>query len=179
MPILPYHCQWPRIASDAFIAPTAVVAGNVTIESGANIWFGAVIRADSDEIVIGRDTNVQDNCVLHTDAGAPCIIGEACTLGHGAVVHGCRLGARVLIGMHATVLSGAAVGSDSIVAAGAVVPENREIADGMLAMGIPAKAVRPTTPEERQRAAEGVQHYLEYARVYREALGQQSGEAQQ
>ena len=176
MPILPYNGQWPRIAPDAFVAPTAVIAGNVTIESGANIWFGAVVRADSDEIIIGRDTNVQDNCVLHTDAGAPCIIGEGCTLGHGAVVHGCRLGDRVLIGMHATVLSGAAVGSDSIVAAGAVVPEGRQIPDGMLAMGIPAKPLRPTTQEERQRASEGVQHYLDYARAYRDALREQDGE---
>lgn len=170
MPILPYKGAWPRIAADAFIAPTAVVAGDVTVESGASVWFGAVIRGDSAPVRIGPRSNVQDNCVIHVDEGAPCTLGAACTLGHGAVVHGATLGDGVLIGMHATVLNRAAVGDGCIVAAGALVAEGKQIEPGQLVMGMPGKAVRPVRPDERERAANGVGHYLAYAEEYRAAL---------
>ena len=170
MPILPYTGKWPRIAPDAFIAPTAVVVGDVIVESGASIWFGAVVRGDEAPVVVGRGSNVQDNCVIHIDTGAPCLIGEDCTLGHGAIVHGARLGDRVLVGMRATVLTGATVESDSIIAAGALVPEGRHIPAGMLVMGVPGKPLRPTTEQERQRIREGAEHYQRYAREYAEAL---------
>lgn len=170
MPILPYNGKWPRIAPDAFVAPTAVLAGDVTVESGASVWFGAVVRGDEAPVVIGRGSNVQDNCVIHIDTGSPCIIGADCTLGHGAIVHGARLGDRVLVGMRATVLSGATVESDSIVAAGALVPEGRNIPAGMLVMGVPGRPVRPTTELERERIREGAVHYQRYAREYAEGL---------
>ncbi len=170
MPILPYNGKWPRIAPDAFVAPTAVVVGDVIVESGASIWFGAVVRGDEAPVVVGRGSNVQDNCVIHIDAGAPCLIGEDCTLGHGAIVHGARLGDRVLVGMRATVLTGATVESDSIIAAGALVPEGRHIPAGMLVMGVPGKPLRPTTEQERQRIREGAEHYQRYAHEYAEAL---------
>lgn len=177
MSVLPYKGTWPRIAADAFVAPTAVVVGDVTIESGASVWFGAVIRGDDAPVVIGRGSNVQDNCTIHIDTGQPCIIGEDCTLGHGAIVHGARLGDRVLVGMHATVLSHATVGSDSIIAAGAVVPEGLHIGEGMLAMGVPARAIRQTTEQERDRARGGARNYRAYAQAYREALRQAQNEA--
>src|SRR5215831_15643066 len=107
MPILPYRGTWPQIDVSAFVAPTAVVAGAVTIGPGASIWFGAVIRGDVAPIIIGPRTNVQDNCVLHADEAQPCIIGADCSLGHLAVVHGAQLGDRVLVGMGSTVLTGA------------------------------------------------------------------------
>jgi carbonic anhydrase/acetyltransferase-like protein (isoleucine patch superfamily) len=170
MPILPHKGHWPTIAADAFIAPTATVVGNVTIESGASIWFGAVIRGDEVPIRIGRGSNVQDNCTIHIDEGAPCTIGEDCTIGHGAIVHGATLGDRVLIGMHATVLSHAIIGSDCVIAAGAVVPEGRAIPEGMLALGIPARPMRPTSQAERARAVNGAAHYRAYAHDYLAAI---------
>ena len=172
MPVLPYKGRWPTVAANAFVSPTATLVGDVVVEEGASIWFGAVIRADEERIVIGRDTNVQDNCTIHIDDGVPCIIGAACTLGHGAIVHGTTLGDRVLVGMHATVLSRAHVGADAIVAAGTLVPEGKEIGAGMLAVGVPARILRPVNPNERERAAAGVEHYRAYAKEYRRALAQ-------
>ncbi len=110
MPILPYEGIWPTIAEDVFIAPGAMVIGNVTVHEGASIWYNAVVRGDSAQIVIGRRTNVQDNCTLHVDSDAPLTIGEECTLGHGAIVHGATVGNHVLVGMNASVLSHAQVG---------------------------------------------------------------------
>src|SRR5207237_6215123 len=109
MPILPYKGIWPTIAEDVFIAPGAMVIGNVTIHEGASIWYNAVVRGDSAPIVIGRRTNVQDNCTLHVDADAPLTIGEECTLGHGASVHGARVGRHVPGGINSDVLSRATV----------------------------------------------------------------------
>jgi carbonic anhydrase/acetyltransferase-like protein (isoleucine patch superfamily) len=172
MPILPYHGVWPTIAPGVFIAPTAVVAGNVTVEAEASIWFGAVIRGDSAAVRIGQRSNVQDNCVIHVDEGHPCVIGVDCTLGHGAVVHGATLGDRVLIGIHASVLNGALVAEDCIVAAGALVAEGKEMPAGSLVMGVPGKVVRPVSEEERTRSLHGVQHYVAYAQIYRTALGE-------
>ena len=166
MPILPYNGKWPHIAADAFVAPTAVVAGDVTIAAGASIWFGAVIRAEEAHVVIGPRTNVQDNCVIHIDTDSPCIIGADCSLGHGAVVHGARLGDRVLVGMHATVLNNAVLGDDCIVAAAALVAEGKRIEAGQLIMGVPGKVARPVSEEERARTLRGVQHYLDYAAEY-------------
>ncbi len=172
MPILPYNGVWPVIAPDAFVAPSAVVAGNVTIEAGASVWFGAVVRGDSAAVRIGPRSNVQDNCVIHVDEGHPCVIGADCTLGHGAIVHGAMLGDRVLIGIHASVLNGAVVAEDCIVAAGALVPEGKEMPAGSLVMGVPGKVVRPVREEERARSLDGVQHYLDYAQIYRMVLGE-------
>jgi carbonic anhydrase/acetyltransferase-like protein (isoleucine patch superfamily) len=176
MPILPYRGVWPRIAEDAFIAPSTVIAGDVTVESGANIWFGAVLRGDAAPIVIGPRTNVQDNCVLHGDEGAPCTLGAECTLGHGAVVHGATLEDGVLVGMHATVLNSATLGEGCMVAAGALVPEGKRFEPGQLIVGVPGKAVRPVSDAERERARSGVAHYLAYAREYAAVLRAQSAE---
>lgn len=166
MPILPYRGVWPTVAQDAFIAPTAVVAGDVVIASGASVWFGAVVRGDAAQIRIGERTNIQDNCVLHADDGLPCVIGDDCSLGHGAIVHGATLGDGVLIGMHATVLNGASIGNGCIVAAGALVAEGKQIEAGRLVMGIPGRTIRAVTEEERARTQHGVEHYMTYAREY-------------
>src|ERR1700692_3182955 len=112
MPILPFNGIMPTIADTVFIAPGAMVIGNVTIREGASIWYNSVVRGDTAPIVIGQRTNIQDNCTLHVDEDAPLTIGEDCTVGHGAIVHGATVGDRVLVGMNAVILSHAEVGAD-------------------------------------------------------------------
>ncbi len=170
MLVLPYGGVWPRIADDAFIAPTAVIVGDVTIEPGANIWFGAVLRGDTAPIHIGARSNVQDGCVLHTDTGAPATGGVECTLGHGAIVHGATIGDGTLVGMRATVLNHAVVGAGCLIAAATLVPEGKQFAPGQLIMGVPGKALRAVTEAEQARIHDGVAHYLAYAREYAAAL---------
>ena len=129
----------PRVADDAFLAPTAVLIGDVTVHAGASIWFGAVLRGDNSAIVIGAGSNVQDNCVIHCADELPTIVGENVTVGHMAMLEGCVIGDGALIGMGAIVLQRASVGAASLVAAGAVVGEGVEIPGGVLAAGIPAR----------------------------------------
>jgi carbonic anhydrase/acetyltransferase-like protein (isoleucine patch superfamily) len=169
VPILPFKGIWPRIAEDAYIAPTATVTGDVWIASEVSIWFGAVIRGDIAPVRIGPHTNVQDNCTIHADEGSPCEIGADCSIGHNAIIHGATLGDGVLVGMHATVLTGATLGKGCIVAASALVPEGKHVEADQLIMGIPGKVARPVTEAERARTLRGVQHYLAYAREYRAA----------
>ncbi len=170
MPILPFRGALPKIAPDAFIAPTATIAGDVTIASGVSVWFGAVIRAECAPVYIGARSNVQDNCTIHTDDDAPVVIGTDCSLGHNAVVHGAVLGDRVLIGMHATVLNNAEVGSDTIVGAGSLLVERKRIESGQLVLGVPGKAARALTDAERERILTGARHYQDFAEEYRAAL---------
>ena len=165
----PYGETEPRIHPTAFVAPGAVIAGDVAIGPEASVWFNAVVRGDSDRVEVGSRTNVQDNAVLHTDPGKPCLVGEDCTIGHGAVVHGCRIGDGCLVGMGAIVLSGAVIGEESLLAAGALIPEGKEFAARSLLVGSPAKLVRTLTDEEVERLIRpGVEHYLDYRRGYGE-----------
>jgi carbonic anhydrase/acetyltransferase-like protein (isoleucine patch superfamily) len=170
MLILPYNGVWPKIAPSAFIAPTAVIVGDVEIGELASVWFGAVIRGDTAPIRIGARSNLQDNCVIHTDEGAPAIIGAGCSLGHGAIIHGAAVGDGALIGMGAALLNHAEAGAGCIVAAGALVPEGKVIPAGQLAMGAPAKLVRAVSDAERARVTDGIEHYVAYVREYRAAL---------
>lgn len=169
MPVFPFNGTWPTIAEDVFIAPGAMIIGNVTIYEGASIWYNAVVRGDSAPIVVGRRTNIQDNCTLHVDADAPLTIGDDCTVGHGAVVHGATVGDRVLIGMKAVVLSHSQVGSDTIIGASALVGERKTLPEGVLALGIPARVARPLTPEERAGIVPSATGYQERARLHRES----------
>lgn len=170
MSVLPFNGIWPTIAEDVFIAPGAVVIGEVTIHSGASIWYNAVIRGDVAPIVIGSRTNIQDNCTLHADADAPLTIGEECTIGHNAVVHGATIGDRVLVGMNAVVLSHAQVGSQTIIGACALVSEGKEMPGGMLVVGIPAKVVRELSESERATLLESAEGYYERAKNHRRSL---------
>ena len=151
----------------AYIAPSAVVVGDVTIGPQASVWFGAVIRGDSEAVRIGRQTNVQDGCILHADPGLPCILGERVTLGHGAIVHGAVVDDGAMIGIRATVLNGAQIGSGSIVGAGAVVTEGTVVPPNSLVLGIPAKVARETNEQDRERIAHAAKHYVQLAEVYR------------
>jgi carbonic anhydrase/acetyltransferase-like protein (isoleucine patch superfamily) len=151
------------------VAPGAGIAGDVTIGPEASVWFNTVIRGDSDRVEVGARTNVQDAVVLHTDPGKPCLVGEDCTIGHGAVVHGCRIGRGCLIGMGAVVLSGAVIGDESLVAAGALIPEGKEFGTRSLLVGSPARLLRTLSDAEVERLIRpGVEHYLDYAEGYRD-----------
>ncbi len=155
-----------KIHATAFVAPGAVVIGNVTIEAEASLWFGAVVRADTDEIVIGEQTNVQDGCILHVDRGSPCVLGKRVTLGHGAVVHGATIEDDVLIGIKAIVLNGARIGRGSVIAAGALVAPGTIIPPKSLVMGVPGKVVRPANESDALRIKTATEHYCAYAREY-------------
>lgn len=160
----------PQLHPDVFVAPGAIVLGRVKAGSGCSFWFNAVIRGDNDNIIIGRRTNVQDNCVLHVDSGVPIRIGDDCVVGHGAVLHGCILGNRVLIGIGARVLNKVVIEDDVIVAAGALVPEGVKLESGFLYMGTPARQVRPLRPDEKDRIRIGAQTYVQKAAIYRVQL---------
>jgi carbonic anhydrase/acetyltransferase-like protein (isoleucine patch superfamily) len=159
------------VAPDAWIAPGAVVLGDVTIGAESSVWFGAVIRGDVEAIRIGRQTNVQDGCVLHADEGFPCTLGDRVTLGHGAIVHGATVEDDCLIGMRAVVMNGARIGRGSIVAVGSVVTEGTHIPPGVIAMGQPAKVKREVKDRELGRIHHAAEHYVAAAKAYREAGG--------
>ena len=170
MPLLPFRGVWPTIADDAFIAPGAILIGDVRVGAGASIWYNTVLRADAEPITIGARTNIQDGAVVHVDPGLPCTIGEDCTLGHGAIVHASTLGNRILVAMHATVLSGATIEDDVIIAAGAVVPEGKTIEGGVIVLGVPGRVARPLRERERARIGVNASAYVILAQEHRASL---------
>ncbi len=155
----------------AWIASTASVIGNVTVAEGVGIWFGSVLRGDNERITIGRDTNIQELCVFHTDMGFPLSIGEGCTIGHRAILHGCTIGKNTLIGMGAIVLNGARIGDNCLIAAGALIPERREVPSGSLVIGAPGKPVRQLSAEEIARNRELAAHYVANWKRFASGLG--------
>lgn len=170
--ILPYRGKTPVIADDAFIAPNAVVIGDVEIGPQASVWFGVVLRGDIGPIRIGARTNLQEGVIVHLDADAPTVIGNDVTVGHGAIIHGCVIEDGAQIGMGAVVLSRARIGSGSMIAAGALVTEGAEIPDRAVAMGIPAKARREVSEEEYQRLIERAGHYASRGAEYRALIAE-------
>ncbi|MEM7428205.1 MAG: gamma carbonic anhydrase family protein [Pseudomonadota bacterium] len=155
---------------DCWIAPSADVIGKVKLESGASVWFGAVVRGDNELITIGEGSNVQDCSVLHTDMGFPLEIGRNVTVGHRAMLHGCKIGDNALIGMGATVLNGAVIGPNAVIGAGALVAEGKEIPANALVMGIPGKVVRTLDDEQAAAMAYAGPHYVENQQRYRKGL---------
>ena len=139
MPLFALDGKRPTVAADAWVAPTASIVGDVTIESGASVWYGAVLRADFGPIIVRRGANVQDGSVLHGGEDPVTEVGEGATIGHLCVVHGCVIGAEALVGNGATVLDAAVVGNSSLIAAGATVPPGLVVPDGMIAVGVPAR----------------------------------------
>lgn len=160
----------PDLAPDSWVAPSADLIGAVRLGSGASIWFGAVVRADNGAIGIGDRTNLQDGAVLHSDPGAPLTIGEDCTIGHRAVLHGCTIGDRVLIGMGATVLNHAVIAEDCVVGAGALVTEGKRFPPRSLIVGAPARAVKTLTDEQLAGLRMSAAVYVEKAGRYRTNL---------
>ncbi len=165
--IIAYKGKNPKIHESAFIAENATLIGDVVVEEGANIWFGAVLRGDINHIRIGKNTNIQDNCVLHVTEELSVEVDDEVTVGHGAILHGCKIGKRCLIGMGATVLDGADVGEESIVAANALVLERKKIDRRSLLGGVPAKKLRGVTDEESKLLRKSAAHYREYAEGYK------------
>lgn len=160
----------PRIHPTAFVAPNASVWGDVTVGEGSVVLFGAVLRAEDDRVIVGSETNIQDNAVVHCDAGFPAIIGDRTTVGHSAVVHGAVIGDGCLVGIGALALNGSVMGDGSWLAAGSVLPEGKEIPPWTLAVGVPARPLRELTEEEIERQRSGVQTYLELRDLYRRSV---------
>jgi len=159
--------QTPEVADDAWVAPTATLVGSVTVEAGASIWYGAVLRADNEPIVIGPRSNVQDNCVFHVDVDRPVRLGEGVSVGHGAVVHGATVGDHVLIGMSATVMNGAVIGDESMIAAGALVTEGTQVPPRSLVAGVPGKVRRELSDAEVEKLHENARIYEEHRDLHR------------
>lgn len=157
----------PQIAESAWVAPTATLAGSVTIGEGASVWFGASLRADNEPITIGPRSNVQDNCAFHVDQGCPVSLGEGVSVGHGAIVHGATVGNHVLIGMGAIVMNRSVIGDETLVAAGALITEGMEIPPRSLVAGVPAKVRRELTDDEVAKLHRNAEAYEEHRELYR------------
>lgn len=160
----------PDIADKAWVAPSAQVIGAITIGDDASVWFGAVLRGDNERITVGAGSNIQENCVLHTDMGYPLRIGTGCTIGHTAIIHGCTIGDNSLIGMGAAVLNGAIIGRDCLIGAGALITEGKVIPDGSLVMGAPGKIVRMLDEAGIAGLRASALHYQENARRFSAGL---------
>ena len=172
--LLPHGDASPEGADSAWIAPGAYVIGAVRLGEESSVWYGAVLRGDTEPIRVGSRTNIQDGCVLHADPGYPAVIGEDCVIGHRAILHGCEIENGCLVGMGATILNGARIGEGSIVAAGALVPEGKEYPPRSLIVGIPAKRAKDVSEEQTEDIARGVREYVERAASHRESLQRRS-----
>lgn len=158
----------PVVSPTAFVHPSAEVIGRVTLGAGASVWPGAVLRGDIEKISIGAGSNVQDNAVVHTDRGVPAVVGRNVTVGHGAILHSCRIADGALIGMGAVVLGNAVVGRGALVGAGSVVPPGARIPPGHLALGTPARSVRPLRRREISDISKNALRYLRLAALHKE-----------
>jgi carbonic anhydrase/acetyltransferase-like protein (isoleucine patch superfamily) len=164
MPFLPTHL---RVDPSVFIAPGAVVVGEVSIGADSSVWYHATVRGDMAPVRIGRESNVQDGAVIHVHDRHPAEVGDRVVIGHRAIVHGARVEDEVLVGMGAILLNGARIGPRSMVGAGAVVPEGFEVPEGSLVLGVPARVVRALSEAEVERIINNARQYVEYARLYR------------
>lgn len=160
----------PQVDATAWIAESAEVMGNVRLDQDASVWFGCVLRGDTESMHIGEGSNIQDLSVLHADRGMPLTIGKRVTVGHKVMLHGCTIGDESLIGIGAIVLNGAKIGKHCLVGAGSLVTEGKEFPDGSMIMGTPAKVVRQLTPEQIEGLRHSAQHYIDNARMFRATL---------
>ncbi|WP_028548648.1 gamma carbonic anhydrase family protein [Paenibacillus sp. UNC451MF] len=163
-----YNGISPKIHPSVFIAPGVQIIGDVTIEEGASIWYNAVLRGDLAPIRIGRNSNIQDGCIGHVNTDQPLIVEDEVSVGHGAIIHGCRIGKGTLIGMGAIVLNGADVGEYALVGAGSIVTENKQISSYTLSLGSPAKAVRELQESDLQRMRRTMESYVKKGSEYRQ-----------
>ncbi|APE43462.1 gamma carbonic anhydrase family protein [Sulfitobacter alexandrii] len=160
----------PMVDAFAWVAPDANVIGDVVLEADSSVWFCATLRGDNERIHVGKGSNVQENCVFHTDLGFPLTIGADCTIGHKVMLHGCTIGDNTLIGMGATILNGAKIGRNCLIGAGALVTEGKEIPDGSLVMGAPGKVVRQLDAAAIAKLTASARHYTENAARFADAL---------
>jgi carbonic anhydrase/acetyltransferase-like protein (isoleucine patch superfamily) len=173
MSIYEFEGHRPQLPGDGefYIAPSAQVIGKVTIGRLSSVWFNAVIRGDNDPITIGEETSIQDNCVLHTDPGFPMTIGNRVTVGHLAMLHGCRIGDGSLVGMGATVMNGSVVGRNCIVGAHALIGEGKDIPDNSMVLGAPGRVVKTLGPEAEAMLAKAAAAYVDKVRRYAKQNG--------
>ncbi len=160
----------PRVHASAWVADSAQIIGHVELAEDVSVWFGTVIRGDTETISVGRGSNIQDNSVLHADHGKPLVIGEYVTVGHQAMLHGCTIGDGSLIGIQAVVLNSARIGRNCLVGAGSLVTEGKEFPDGSLILGSPANVVKQLSPEQIQGLKMSAKHYIQNARGYKVGL---------
>ncbi|HEX4693790.1 gamma carbonic anhydrase family protein [Sphingomonas sp.] len=166
MPIYELDGKVPRIGQGVWIAPDAHVIGEVVLGDNVGVWFGTVIRGDTSQIAVGTGTNVQDGSMLHSDYGVPLTIGADCTIGHHAILHGCTVGDRVLVGMGATLLNQAVIGDECVIGANALVTEGKSFAPGSLIIGSPARAIRTLDADKRAFLKASAEHYIANARRF-------------
>jgi len=174
VPIFKFKTYNPKIDSSAWIAHDANIIGNVDIGKKASVWFGATLRGDNEEIVLGEGSNIQENCVLHTDQSFPLEIGQNCTIGHSVILHGCTIENNTLIGMGSTILNGAKIGIGCLIGAGSLITENKEIPDGSLVMGSPGKIIRKLDDETKFSLIGSAIHYQERAAEFSKNLHKNS-----
>ena len=162
----------PELAPSCWAAPNATLIGKVRLQQDASVWFGAVLRGDNELIDIGTRSNVQDNCVLHTDMGSPLTVGPDCTIGHMVMLHGCTIGRNSLVGIGAVILNGAVIGENCLIGAKALIPERKVIPPGSLVMGAPGKVVRQLTDAEIAGLTHAAEHYAANWKRYAASLKQ-------
>ena len=160
----------PVLAEDTWVAPDANLIGSIVLEDGASVWFCSTLRGDNETITVGAGSNVQENCVFHTDLGFPLTIGTNCTIGHKVMLHGCTIGNNSLIGMGATILNGAKIGNNCLIGAGALITEGKDIPDGSLVMGAPGKIVRTLDATAIKGLEMSAKHYQDNMRRFRKDL---------
>lgn len=157
----------PKINKNTYISESVDIIGNVEIDENANIWFGTRLRGDMNKIVIGANTNIQENSVVHVDVNSPCIIGKDVTIGHGAIIHGCTISDNVLVGMGSIILNNAKIGKNTIIGAGSLVTQGKSFKDGVLILGNPAKIVRELTDDEIKGIKSSADNYVSLSKRYK------------
>ena len=170
MPIFKFKTYSPKIESSVWLARDSNIIGDVEVRKKASIWFGATLRGDNEKILIDEGSNIQENCVLHTDYDFPLTIGKNCTLGHSVILHGCSIADNTLIGMGSTILNGAKIGNGCLIGAGSLITENKVIPDGSLVMGSPGKLIRELDDEAEKNLIASALHYQERAAEFGENL---------
>mgnify|MGYP003583631028 CR=1 len=156
----------PKINGKVYIAESADVIGDVELSDGVNIWFGAVLRGDIEKIIIGKNSNIQDNVTVHTDLGIPCVIGENVTVGHNVIIHSCSVGDNTIVGMGSTVLNRTKIGKNCMIGANSLVTHSIPTEDGVLILGSPAKIVRKLSEEEKKHLKDNADHYVENGKLF-------------
>lgn len=157
----------PKINENTYISESVDIIGKVEIEDNVNIWFGTRLRADMNKIVVGANTNIQENSVVHVDTNSPCIIGKNVTIGHGAIIHGCSISDNVLVGMGSIILNNAKIGKNTIIGAGSLVTQGKSFPDGVLILGNPAKVVRELTDDEIKNIKKSADNYVNLSKRYK------------
>ncbi len=175
--ICPFEGKLPRIDATAYIAKNATIVGDVEIGAHSSVWPGAVLRADLSSITIGKYTSIQDNCVIHVEGSLthkppdyPALISDYVTIGHGAILHGCTIGERVLVGANASIFNNAVIGEGSIIGMGAIIADDKKIPPRSVVIGVPGRVVRQVTEEEWERSKSHAELYSELAKKYRDIL---------